>query len=674
MSSLGFPSPGDLEAYAQPPPPPAAMPAVCGLPSAPRASLGVGIVAAESAKRSRGPSWPRDSAVCELGSGCPNPRRKDETQFAYKNPSRVWERTHQEPRKPPDRTTLKPSPPLLAEMSSSASEKGKKSPAAEVIPEVGGGAYRAPSVDAARPKPSNGGAVAARRINPQMQPLTIWTQMKTADETAAPSTTRHRAEREVEGPEDFREGEDSEGEVELAEVDLEEDGVLQQQAHPWSVVMLVYSLDRPSPSALFDNIVDGWRLKEDFDYSYQGNNKYLVHFGCEADMSRILRGGPWQYEHDPLLIEAYDGMRKVSDYKLDKMRIWVRILDVPMNWRTDAVVKALCVNLGKILQAELNEKAGNYVRVRVEIPVYRPLETSVAMFAKLQGTRTKMQFEIQYEKLPHFCYTCGYLGHQEKSCGRKRKGGLPTGKYSGKLRCSPPRRFGRQSGTVRAKTYPTVFRGLDFSSKSTASSARGRGSKGARRTEGGSVRRQQQAEEHSTGNPAVDELLAAKMEAMSGGSKDVLKEPHAATVGDGANHGLATSGAQSSSHSEPRSSDMIPAMRNLSHEITMANADISDDLSTLGKRAAIGDNSTASVQEAGDLALVPYDNKATLADRVLSGTPKKRRTSGTREVQQSQHEGEVADQEMVDRTNNLEAVGTGAADELTGPAEPRQEQ
>ena len=71
-----------------------------------------------------------------------------------------------------------------------------------------------------------------------------------------------------------------------------------------------------------------------------------------------------------MLIEAYDGMRKVSDYKLDKMRIWVRILDVPMNWRTDAVVKALCVNLGKILQAELNEKAGNYVRARVEITVY----------------------------------------------------------------------------------------------------------------------------------------------------------------------------------------------------------------------------------------------------------------------------------------------------------------
>ena len=128
--------------------------------------------------------------------------------------------------------------------------------------------------------------------------------------------------------------------------------------------MLVYSLDRPSPSTLFENIADGWRLRENFDYAYQGDNKYLVLFGCEA-MSRVLRGGPWQYEHDPLLIEAYDGMRQVSDYKLDKMRIWVRILDVPMNWRTETVVKALCANLGTILQMELDEKTGNYVRVRV---------------------------------------------------------------------------------------------------------------------------------------------------------------------------------------------------------------------------------------------------------------------------------------------------------------------
>ena len=57
-------------------------------------------------------------------------------------------------------------------------------------------------------------------------------------------------------------------------------------------------------------------------------------------------------------------------------------------------MKALCANLGTLLQAELDENRGNYVRVRVAMPVYRPLETSVAMNARLKEQRTKVEFEI----------------------------------------------------------------------------------------------------------------------------------------------------------------------------------------------------------------------------------------------------------------------------------------
>lgn len=86
-------------------------------------------------------------------------------------------------------------------------------------------------------------------------------------------------------------------------------------------------------------------------------------------------------------------------------------------------MKALCVNLGMILQTDLCQgvKMGNYVRVRVALPVYKALETSAAMTAKVKGKKTKMEFDIQYEKPPHICYTCGYLGHQDKSCRRKLK-------------------------------------------------------------------------------------------------------------------------------------------------------------------------------------------------------------------------------------------------------------
>ena len=340
------------------------------------------------------------------------------------------------------------------------------------------------------------------------------------------------------------------------------------------------------------------------------------------------------------------------------------------------MVKALCANLGTILQMELGEKTGNYVRVRVAIPVYRALETSVAMTAKLQEKKTRVEFQIQYVKLPDFCYTCGYLGHKEKSCCRKVKGRPPSGKYSGKLKCSPPRRFGRQSGTVKAKVNPMAYRGLDFSSESTGSSARGRGGRGARRPEGSAARRQQHAVDHSSGNPAVDAMLAEKMQAMSGGSKGAMEDRHA--------HAEAyvhvqvqehtSKGTQHSDYSQPRSSDMIPALRNLSQEVNMDDVDLSDGVSALGKRAAAGDQVAAAGGEEASKALVVYANTSSTDELVVSGTPKKRRTLGSLDGQQTPRGDGMMEQDMVDGTSTMEAAGPGAADELTGPAEPRQEE
>ena len=72
--------------------------------------------------------------------------------------------------------------------------------------------------------------------------------------------------------------------------------------------------------------------------------------------------------------------------------------------------------------------------------------------------------------------------------------------------------------------------------------------------------------------------------------------------------------------------------------------------------------------------MVRYTNSTAVADHVFSGTPKKRRTSEMLEGQQSQVHGGVRDQDMMEVSNPLEAVGPGAADELTGLEEPRQEQ
>ena len=60
----------------------------------------------------------------------------------------------------------------------------------------------------------------------------------------------------------------------------------------------------------------------------------------------------------------------------------------------------------------LTEQA-RFLRVRVDIPLNKPLRRG-GNILNLDGEKTWVNFK--YERLPFFCYVCGYLGHDEKHC------------------------------------------------------------------------------------------------------------------------------------------------------------------------------------------------------------------------------------------------------------------
>ena len=119
---------------------------------------------------------------------------------------------------------------------------------------------------------------------------------------------------------------------------------------------------------------------------------------------------------------------------------------------------------------------------------------------------------------------------------------------------------------------------------------------------------------------------------------------------------------------------MILALRNLSQEVNMDDVDLSDGVSALGKRAAASDQVAAAGGEEASKALVVYANTSSTDELLVSGTPKKRRTLESLDGQQTPRGDEMMEQDMVDGISTMKAVSPGAADELTGPAEPRQEQ
>ena len=81
-----------------------------------------------------------------------------------------------------------------------------------------------------------------------------------------------------------------------------------------------------------------------------------------------------------------------------------------------SVGKDLGNSLGHYLEMDkrmwLTEQA-RFLRVRVDIPLNKSLRRG-GNILNLDGEKTWVNFK--YERLPSFCYACGYLGHDEKHC------------------------------------------------------------------------------------------------------------------------------------------------------------------------------------------------------------------------------------------------------------------
>jgi hypothetical protein len=124
-------------------------------------------------------------------------------------------------------------------------------------------------------------------------------------------------------------------------------------------------------------------------------------------------------------------------------------MHLPYGLMNDTRGKDLAGNLGEVVSLDVDSTGrawGDYLRVRVSIKVLEPLMRCVSVFSqKRQMTEV---FQVMYEGMPTFCFSCGLLGHSSTSCPtpgeRDAEGLLP---YHGPRFCFPDDRKKKMSGT-----------------------------------------------------------------------------------------------------------------------------------------------------------------------------------------------------------------------------------
>jgi hypothetical protein len=100
---------------------------------------------------------------------------------------------------------------------------------------------------------------------------------------------------------------------------------------------------------------------------------------------------------------------------------------------TNIKKKNRCTDLDREIQlskCHTFDHIGGFLRARVTIDVASPLRRWVL----IESARRKSMdlYEVQYEQIPHFCFSCGRLGHPDILCptpgNRDNNGDLPFGK------------------------------------------------------------------------------------------------------------------------------------------------------------------------------------------------------------------------------------------------------
>lgn len=192
---------------------------------------------------------------------------------------------------------------------------------------------------------------------------------------------------------------------------IKDDEVRGADAKGWLVAYRVLTDKKFSLKAFIRTMEVSWSLSRGIVVNPVGENVFIIDFSHKGDCGYVLNS-PWSFDGHAILLAKFDGDARVEDIVFDRLPIWIRVFNLPINKMNIRVAMAVGDKVGRFLEADVDDngwKIGRYLRIRVELDVTKPLRRGVVL--KFGDKGIEDWFPFQYERLPDFCYICGRLEH-----------------------------------------------------------------------------------------------------------------------------------------------------------------------------------------------------------------------------------------------------------------------
>ena len=144
-----------------------------------------------------------------------------------------------------------------------------------------------------------------------------------------------------------------------------------------------------------------------------------------------------------LNVKEWPSHLSIAKIDMETAAFWVQVHSLPLNYMSPTNVRVIGSQLGSIVAWEDSMYKGimvrSFLRIRVLISLKRLLKLGFWL-SKPNAKRLWVRF--RYERLQHFCFGCGLLGHEQKECMNPRIWGAKTPefkRYNSKLEVAPAR-------------------------------------------------------------------------------------------------------------------------------------------------------------------------------------------------------------------------------------------
>lgn len=163
-------------------------------------------------------------------------------------------------------------------------------------------------------------------------------------------------------------------------------------------------------------VIKIWRLRCLVRVDKLKENIVKFQFRSKEDRDHIYKIRPWSLNGANLILKVWSNDKILREISFNTTTLWLQIHELPPSIMHEGATEKIGSRVSTLHQETVNRKsvvAHRFLRVRMDISVKNSIPADY-FYERADGDELWVQFK--YERLPDFCFHCGFLDHVTGKC------------------------------------------------------------------------------------------------------------------------------------------------------------------------------------------------------------------------------------------------------------------